>query len=70
MVFISIGLVEQQSKNRGKSNVQKYIFSPLKFSSFTDGAWQQEGASLHLQIRAFKTYASLTPKNFIKRVFN
>ena len=48
MVFIGIGLVEQHCKNRGKSNVKKYIFSLLKSSSFTDGAWQQEGASLHL----------------------
>ena len=48
-VFISIGLAEKHSNNRGKSNVAKYIFfSLLKFCNFTDGAWQQEGTSLHL----------------------
>ena len=62
-VFLSIGLAEYHSKSRGKSNVPKYIFSYLKSSSCTDGARQQEGASLHLQVRTFMTYGSLTPKN-------
>ena len=43
--FISIGLAELQSKIIGHSNVAEYIFLLLKFSSFTDGALQQEGAS-------------------------
>ena len=30
MVFICIGVAEQHSKNRGKSNVQKYIFFTFK----------------------------------------
>ena len=45
------GNTKQYSKNRRKSNVQKYIFSNF-----------QEGASLHLQVRAFMTYGSLTQK--------
>ena len=53
-------------KSLGKSNVQKYIFSYLKSSSFANGAWQQEGASLHLQVRAFMPRSSLTSKNATK----
>ena len=42
----------------------------LKSSRLTDGAWQQEGASLHLQHRAVMTYGSRTPKNCSKRFYN
>ena len=37
-ILIIIGPAEEHGKNQGKSNVQKYIFSLIKFSSFTDGA--------------------------------
>ena len=49
MVFISVGVAEKHSKNLGKSNVQKYICSYLKFSNFTDSAWQQECASSEIR---------------------
>ena len=62
-VFICIGLAERNSQNRGKSNVQKYIyFSNSKSSSFTEAAKQQEGVSLHLWVRVYITFDSFTPK--------
>ena len=48
-VFISNMLPEQRSKNGRKTDELKHIFFfNFKFSSFTDSAWQQEGASLQL----------------------
>ena len=49
-VFIKIGLAEQHIKMIGKPNVAKYDFFIFKLSSFMDGAWQLEGASLHLEM--------------------
>ena len=46
----------------------KYIFALSKFSSFTDGAWQQEDASLHLQVWTFMILGILTAKQMQQRV--
>ena len=61
-VFISIVLSEQHSKIRGNQMYRNIFFSYLNYSRFTDGAWQQGGASLHLQVRSFMTCGSPTPK--------
>ena len=45
------------------------FYSYLKSSSFTDGAWKQEGGSLHLKIRAFMTYGFPLTQKVEKKIF-
>ena len=65
---LSLALGSQKNILKTEENrmLRIIFFSNLKFGSFTDGACQQDGASLHLHVRAFMTYGTPTAKNATK----